>query len=118
MRYREGDKLACSRCTARRSSRRPSTPTRTPRRTSCCSATSAAASLQGLSADLHGVLEKSTRLLQAMVDVLSSSGWLSPALAAMELCQMCVQGMWDSDPVLMQLPPRHRGGGARKRCRH
>ena len=36
--------------------------------------------------------------------MLSSSGWLSPALAAMELCQMCVQGMWDRDPVLMQLP--------------
>jgi len=39
-----------------------------------------------------------------MVDVLSSSGWLSPALAAMELCQMCVQGMWNRDSVLLQLP--------------
>ena len=57
-----------------------------------------------LTTDLHEILEKSTRLLQAMVDVLSSSGWLSPALAAMELCQMCVQGMWDRDPVLFQLP--------------
>jgi len=57
-----------------------------------------------LTSDLHEVLDKSTRLLQAMVDVLSSSGWLSPALAAMELCQMCVQGMWDRDPVLLQLP--------------
>ena len=57
-----------------------------------------------LTADLHEILEKSTRVLQAMVDVLSSSGWLSPALAAMELCQMCVQGMWDRDPVLLQLP--------------
>ena len=34
------------------------------------------------------VLEKSTRLLQAMVDVISSSGWLAPALAAMELSQV------------------------------
>ena len=38
-----------------------------------------------------------------MEAVLSSSGWLSPALAAMELCQMCVQGMWDRDPALQ--PP-------------
>jgi len=57
-----------------------------------------------LARDLHEVLDKSTRLIQAMVDVLSSSGWLSPALAAMELCQMCVQGIWDRDPVLLQLP--------------
>jgi len=57
-----------------------------------------------LAGDLDEVLDKATRLLQAMVDVLSSSGWLSPALAAMELCQMCVQGMWDRDPALLQLP--------------
>ena len=57
-----------------------------------------------LTVDLHQVLDKSTRLLQAMVDVLSSSGYLSPALATMELCQMCVQGMWDRDPVLLQVP--------------
>jgi len=28
---------------------------------------------------------------QAMVDVISSSGWLSPALAAMEVAQMVSQ---------------------------
>ena len=32
-----------------------------------------------------GILEKGIRLLQATVDVISSSGWLSPALSAMEL---------------------------------
>eukprot|EP01133_Synstelium_polycarpum_P007678 gene7678-8985_t len=61
-----------------------------------------------MSADLHldlqSVLENTTRLLQAIVDVISSSSWLSPALAAMELSQMCTQAMWDHDPVLKQLP--------------
>ena len=71
-----------------------------------------------LTSDLHEVLEKSTRLIQAMVDVLSSAGWLSPALAAMELCQMCVQGMWNSDYPLMQLPhvTRDLAKSARRRA--
>jgi hypothetical protein len=43
-------------------------------------------------------------LLQAMVDVVSSSGWLAPALACMELAQMTTQALWDKDPPLMQLP--------------
>ena len=43
-------------------------------------------------------------LPQACVDVLSSSGWLNPALAAMEMSQMVTQGMWDRDSLLLQLP--------------
>lgn len=54
--------------------------------------------------DLQKILPDATRLLQAMVDVISSNGWLGPALAAMELSQMMVQGMWDKDPAVMQLP--------------
>lgn len=60
------------------------------------------------------------------MDVLSSNGWLSPAIAAMELAQMvtqvghssstdkvgacctvdifCIQGMWSKDSYLRQLP--------------
>lgn len=34
-----------------------------------------------MAADAREVVGKATRLLQAMVDVISSSGWLNPALA-------------------------------------
>jgi len=57
-----------------------------------------------LQADKEIVLEAAPRLLQAMVDVISSSGWLNPALAAMELSQMITQAMWDKDPSPKQLP--------------
>jgi pre-mRNA-splicing helicase BRR2 len=43
-------------------------------------------------------------LLQSLVDVISSQGWLKPALAAMEISQMVVQGMWDKDSLLLQMP--------------
>ena len=55
-------------------------------------------------ADTKSVLAQAPRLLQAMVDVVSSSGWLNPALAAMELSQMITQALWQRDPVLMQIP--------------
>eukprot|EP01129_Flabellula_baltica_P012165 TRINITY_DN5448_c0_g2_i1.p1 TRINITY_DN5448_c0_g2~~TRINITY_DN5448_c0_g2_i1.p1 ORF type:complete len:2132 (-),score=479.57 TRINITY_DN5448_c0_g2_i1:7-6402(-) len=54
--------------------------------------------------DQNSILEKAPRLLQAMVDVLTSSGWLEPAIAAMELSQLIVQGMWDNESHLKQLP--------------
>ncbi|CAI5971829.1 unnamed protein product, partial [Closterium sp. NIES-64] len=57
-----------------------------------------------LAQDQRAVLMEASRLLQAMVDVLSSSGWLSPALAAMELSQMVTQGLWEKDSPLLQLP--------------
>jgi pre-mRNA-splicing helicase BRR2 len=57
-----------------------------------------------LTNDLASILPDAARLLQAIVDVISSSGWLAPALAAMELSQMVTQGMWDKDSALLQLP--------------
>ncbi|XP_041988787.1 putative U5 small nuclear ribonucleoprotein 200 kDa helicase [Aricia agestis] len=61
-----------------------------------------------LPAELHAdtalVLTKAIRLIQACVDVVSSSGWLAPAVAAMELAQMVTQAMWAKDSYLRQLP--------------
>jgi pre-mRNA-splicing helicase BRR2 len=54
--------------------------------------------------DQEFVVEQAVRLLQAMVDVVSSNGWLQPALSAMELSQMIVQAVWDNDSLLRQLP--------------
>ncbi|ORX48547.1 Sec63-domain-containing protein [Hesseltinella vesiculosa] len=58
--------------------------------------------------DLHtdqaAIVGQLLPLLQACVDVISSNGWLSPALASMELAQMTVQAMWERDSPLKQLP--------------
>ena len=55
-----------------------------------------------LAADRTLVLEKVLNLLSACLDV-SSNAWLN-ALSAMDLSQMCVQGMWDKDSPLRQIP--------------
>lgn len=57
-----------------------------------------------LASDQREVLLSASRLLQAMVDVISSNGWLSLALLAMEISQMVTQGMWERDSMLLQLP--------------
>ncbi|XP_054766386.2 U5 small nuclear ribonucleoprotein 200 kDa helicase-like [Lytechinus pictus] len=67
-----------------------------------------------LQSDTEDILNKALRLIQACVDVLSSNGWLSPALAAMELAQMVTQAMWNKDSYLKQLP--HFGVELVKKC--
>ncbi|KAL4570790.1 hypothetical protein LXL04_026453 [Taraxacum kok-saghyz] len=67
-----------------------------------------------LGSDQREVVVTATRLLQAMVDVISSNGWLSLALLAMEVTQMVTQGMWERDPVLLQVP--HFNKEMVKRC--
>lgn len=67
-----------------------------------------------LQSDTESILGKAIRLIQACVDVLSSNGWLSPAIAAMELAQMATQAMWSKDSYLKQLP--HFNADIIKRC--
>ncbi len=57
-----------------------------------------------LVSDQSAMLADSIKLLQALVDVISSNGWLRPALAAMEVAQMLTQGLWSKDSSLMQIP--------------
>lgn len=58
---------------------------------------------------------KATRLLNACVDVLSSNGWLTPALHSMELIQLLVQAMQPNDHHLKQLP--HVSAELLERCK-
>ncbi|XP_072962861.1 DExH-box ATP-dependent RNA helicase DExH12-like [Typha angustifolia] len=67
-----------------------------------------------LAADQREVLLAAHRLLQAMVDVIASNGWLTLALSAMEVSQMVTQGMWERDPMLLQVP--HFTKELAKRC--
>lgn len=64
-------------------------------------------SRMGLPADLASdqtvILTKVISLLSACVDVMSSNAYLS-ALGAMDLSQMCVQAMWETDSPLKQIP--------------
>ena len=53
--------------------------------------------------DQRKLIGESVNIIQAIVDVISSNGWLKPALAAMELSQMIVQGLWNKDNVLLQV---------------
>ncbi|KHJ42995.1 Sec63 domain protein [Trichuris suis] len=67
-----------------------------------------------LQADTNEIVVKAVRLIQACVDVISSNGWLMPALAAMELSQMITQAMWGKDSYLKQIP--HFTADLIKRC--
>ena len=56
-----------------------------------------------LAKDQEVILTKILGLLSATVDVLSSDGHIN-AMNAMEMSQMVVQGMWDRDSPLKQIP--------------
>ena len=54
--------------------------------------------------DLKGVLDQSSRILQAIIDVACEKGWLTTALNAMVLVQMIAQSMWHNVSSCMVLP--------------
>jgi pre-mRNA-splicing helicase BRR2 len=54
--------------------------------------------------DKNFILKKSINLIYSMVDVISSNGWLNPVISAMELSQMVIQSLWNTDSPLLQLP--------------
>lgn len=56
-----------------------------------------------LKSDVQSILNQVTKVLYASVDILSSKGYLN-ALNVMDLMQMVVQGLWDSDSCLKQVP--------------
>lgn len=63
---------------------------------------------QHISMDLttitSSILAIMIKLLPALIDVIASQSWLKPALAAMELSQMLVQGVRIKDSPLLQIP--------------
>uniref|UniRef100_A0AC34R1E7 SEC63 domain-containing protein n=1 Tax=Panagrolaimus sp. JU765 TaxID=591449 RepID=A0AC34R1E7_9BILA len=68
-----------------------------------------------LNKDIEFAVLKATRLTQACVDVLSSNGWLTPAIHAMELSQMLTQAMYSNESYLKQLP--HANAALIERCK-
>ena len=54
--------------------------------------------------DQRVILKRCVKLLLALVDVISSKGWLKPALACIELVQMVIQGRWSWDNAPLQIP--------------
>lgn len=50
------------------------------------------------------ILEQALRLISAIVDVMSSNGWLKPAILAIQLSQMIVQAMYIDQSPLLQIP--------------
>lgn len=53
--------------------------------------------------DLKIILKKAIPLINAIIDILSGDGRLN-AMTAMDISQMIVQGVWDTDSPLRQVP--------------
>lgn len=64
--------------------------------------------------DLKEILEKAVPLINVIVDILSANGYLN-ATTAMDLTQMLIQGVWDVDNPLRQIP--HFNNKMLEKCR-
>ena len=69
--------------------------------------------------DLKSVLDQTIRVLQAMVDTISEAGWIAAARNTMRLMQMIVQGRWENDSTLLNLPGMdpHAAAGSNPKMR-
>lgn len=54
--------------------------------------------------DLKSVLDQAIRILQAMVDTVAESGWLTSTLRVVYLFQMIVQARWIDESAITSLP--------------
>ncbi|CDO93346.1 unnamed protein product [Kluyveromyces dobzhanskii CBS 2104] len=56
-----------------------------------------------LSLDLAQILPKAVSLISTIIDMMSTNAYLN-VTTAMDLCQMIVQGVWDTESPLKQIP--------------
>lgn len=57
-----------------------------------------------LEADFRFIIDKSVHLLLGMLKISIARDWLNTSLNCMTLCQMLVQGVWENQSCLLQLP--------------
>lgn len=57
-----------------------------------------------LELDKNDILPIVIKIIQATVDIISFNGWILPCLTTMEISQMIIQGMWNTDTALIQIP--------------
>lgn len=53
--------------------------------------------------EIKYILPICVRICQALVDIISSFGYLKPLILSMQLCQMIIQAMWINDSKLLQV---------------
>ncbi len=52
---------------------------------------------------MRNVIPICFKICQALVDIISSFGYLKPLILSMQLCQLLIQAMWVTDSKLLQV---------------